>query len=45
LPHAGAGGSQDALHERDTLLRKTGGVVIPHIVDEILNEQLARKLA
>jgi SAM-dependent methyltransferase len=37
--------SSDALTEIDAFFRKCGKVIIPLTVDEILNEELARKLA
>ena len=37
--------SQDAMTEIDTLLRKTGKVIIPFTVREILDEQIAKKPA
>ncbi|MGD0652620.1 MAG: DNA methyltransferase [Verrucomicrobiia bacterium] len=37
--------SQDALTEIDTFFRKTGKVIIPLTVREILDEQIAKKLA
>lgn len=37
--------SSDATREIDSFFRKTGKVIIPLTVNEILNEQLARKLA
>jgi hypothetical protein len=35
----------DALHEIGAFFRKSGRVIIPLTVQEILDEQLARKLA
>jgi hypothetical protein len=35
----------DALTEVDAFFRKTGKIIIPLTVNEILNEQIARKLA
>jgi hypothetical protein len=37
--------SSDAMREIDSFFRKTGKVIVPLTVNEILNEQLARKLA
>lgn len=37
--------SRDALTEIDAFFRKSGKIIIPLTVDEILNEQIARKLA
>jgi hypothetical protein len=37
--------STDALTEIDQFFRKTGTVIVPLTVQEILDEQLARKLA
>jgi hypothetical protein len=37
--------SKDALTEIDAFFRKSGKIIIPLTVDEILNEQIARKLA
>lgn len=37
--------SRDATAEIDAFFRKSGKVIVPLTVDEILNEQLARKLA
>jgi hypothetical protein len=37
--------SQDAMREADAFFRRTGKVIIPFTVDEILNERLAAKLA
>ncbi len=37
--------SDDALAEIDQFFRKTGKVIVPLTVREILDEQLARKLA
>lgn len=39
------GYSSDATQEIDAFFRRSGKVIIPLTVDEILNEQLARKLA
>lgn len=37
--------SDDALHECDNFFKRTGKVILPLTVDEILEESLARKLA
>jgi DNA modification methylase len=37
--------SKDAIAEIDAFFRKSGKIIIPLTVDEILNEQIARKLA
>jgi hypothetical protein len=37
--------SSDALTEIDAFFRTTGKIIIPLTVNEILNEQIARKLA
>jgi hypothetical protein len=37
--------SEDALHEIDAFFRKTGKVIVALTVREILDEQLAKKLA
>jgi hypothetical protein len=37
--------SRDALTEIDAFFRKSGRIIIPLTVNEILNEQIARKLA
>ena len=37
--------SRDALTEIDAFFRKSGRIIIPLTVGEILNEQIARKLA
>jgi hypothetical protein len=37
--------SRDALTEIDAFFRKSGRVIIPLTVQEILDEQIARKLA
>ena len=37
--------SRDALTEIDAFFRKSGKVIIPLTVGEILNEQIAQKLA
>lgn len=42
---AEAAGSDDALKEEDAQFRATGRVIIPLTVKDILEEQLARKLA
>jgi len=39
------GYSKDALTEIDRFFRKTGGMILPLTVKDILEEQLARKLA
>jgi hypothetical protein len=35
----------DAMTEIDRFFRKSGKVIVPFTVDEILNEQIAQKLA
>ena len=42
---ASFGYSKDALVEIDRFFRKTGGMILPLTVKDILEEQLARKLA
>ncbi len=37
--------TSDALEEIDAFFRKSGKIIIPLTVHEILNEQIARKLA
>lgn len=37
--------SKDALTEVDAFFRKSGRIIIPLTVKDILNEQIARKLA
>ncbi len=37
--------SRDALSEIDAFFRKSGKIIIPLTVSEILNEHIARKLA
>ena len=37
--------SRDALTEIDAFFRKCGKIIIPLTVSEILNEEIARKLA
>ena len=37
--------SSDALTEIDAFFRKSGRIIIPLTVKDILNEQIARKLA
>jgi hypothetical protein len=41
----GFGYSSDALHEIDAFFRKSHRIIIPLTVREILDEQIARKLA
>lgn len=38
-------GSSDAMREIDAFFRKTGTVIVPLTVEEILKEQPAKKLA